>query len=190
MHVTNPQKGGHVVPSHAARYPALPNVLAAYPRTRSDRRRKRLDVHPPIPGYQPRPLEACAGCCARPSPYQGVSPRRKCSGTHAHCRAPSPLGRIPPHVEFSAGAGAPEGPSGAKAMLRWVGRGVAAVDKLLVERGLDYVKDEEGRVAMTDNVLFRFLDFVEDCYGVALTRETGDVVIDVYGRGKEGVSEG
>lgn len=83
---------------------------------------------------------------------------------------------------FGTGAGTMEYPEGAKEMLRWVMRTIAAINKLLEDRDLDYLKDDEEVVTIADIVLFHFLEFVEYCYGVDLTRGSGAVVKDVYGR--------
>lgn len=84
---------------------------------------------------------------------------------------------------FGTKAGSMKYPEGAKEMLRWVHRTLAAVDRLLGERNLDILKqDEPATVSIGDIVLFHYIDFVDVCYGVDLTRGSGEINTDVYGR--------
>lgn len=84
---------------------------------------------------------------------------------------------------FGTKAGCLEYPQGAKEMLRWVHRTLAAVDRLLAERDLDILRrDEAETVSIADIVLFHYLDFIDVCYGVNLTKGSGETKTDVYGR--------
>ncbi|KAI6357095.1 hypothetical protein MCOR25_007738 [Pyricularia grisea] len=91
---------------------------------------------------------------------------------------------------FGTAAGTMELPGAAREMLRWVKRALAAVETMLSE-------DRERQAAhqcsalmatggaavnLADVVLFQFLEFVDDCYGLDITVGSGEVVTDVYGR--------
>ncbi|KAH8838394.1 hypothetical protein MCOR27_011536 [Pyricularia oryzae] len=91
---------------------------------------------------------------------------------------------------FGTAAGTMELPGAAREMLRWVKRALTAVETMLRE-------DREGQAAhqcsalmatggaavnLADVVLFQFLEFVDDCYGLDITVGSGEVVTDVYGR--------
>ena len=43
-------------------------------------------------------------------------------------------------------------------------------------------KDVFGHVTIADIVLYQFLEFTEDCYGVDMTSGSGEKVRDPYGR--------
>jgi len=83
---------------------------------------------------------------------------------------------------FGTKAGTIEYPKGAKEMLGWVQRTLSTVDRLLIDRDLEYLKDDEQSVTVADIVLFGFLEFVDDCYGVDVTVGSGRERTDVYGR--------
>lgn len=84
---------------------------------------------------------------------------------------------------FGTKAGTMAYPECSKEMLRWVHRTLATVDNLLSEQDLSVLKRNEARtVSIADIVLFQFLDFIEVCYGVDLTKGSGDTKKDVYGR--------
>jgi glutathione S-transferase len=76
-------------------------------------------------------------------------------------------------------------PQGAKEMLRWVRRSLMAIDTVWSESERDMSllsRDVFGHVTIADIVLYQFLEFTKDCYGVDMTIGSGEIVRDVYGR--------
>ena len=86
---------------------------------------------------------------------------------------------------FGTNAGTMSFPQGSKEMLRWVRRSLMAIETALSESGRDMAllsKDVFGHVTIADVVLYQFLEFTKDCYGVDMTVGSGEMVRDVYGR--------
>ncbi|KAJ4355676.1 uncharacterized protein N0V89_003696 [Didymosphaeria variabile] len=186
VHVTDPQKGDHVVPSQASKFPPRPKgslpILAIPPSDGKDWTYIRQSMA--IIYY----LEEA---CSSGGQLAHLNARAMIKGDDALERAriaeiltlaEELLVSWNPVRSFGTGAGTLKYPEGAKEMLRWVMRTIATVDKLLVDRGLDYLRNDTKSVSIADVVLFHFLDFVEYCYGVDLTKGSGAVVKDVYGR--------
>ena len=76
-------------------------------------------------------------------------------------------------------------PAGAKEMLRWVRRSLMAIETRWQEedRNMSLLCDGiDGHVTIADIVLYQFLEFTKDCYGVDVTVGSGEKVRDVYGR--------
>lgn len=70
-------------------------------------------------------------------------------------------------------------------MLRWVRRALMAIETWWQESDRDMsvlAKGVYGHVTMADIVLYQFLEFTKDCYGVDMTVGSGETVRDVYGR--------
>jgi hypothetical protein len=70
-------------------------------------------------------------------------------------------------------------------MLRWVRRSLMAIEKWWREADRDMSllrKGSDQHVTIADIVLFQFLEFTKDCYGVDMTIGSGEKVKDVYGR--------
>jgi glutathione S-transferase len=75
-------------------------------------------------------------------------------------------------------------PAASKEMLRWVRRSLMAIETCWKDRTdiSSLRRGGDGRVNMADIVLYQFLEFTDDCYGVDMTRGSGERVTDVYGR--------
>ena len=76
-------------------------------------------------------------------------------------------------------------PQGAKEMLRWVRRSLMAIETWWQEEDRDLSLLRKGsnvHVTLADIVLYQFLEFTKDCYGVDMTIGSGENVRDVYGR--------
>lgn len=82
---------------------------------------------------------------------------------------------------FGTDAGTISFPQGAKEMLRWERRAVLAIETYLSERATPPKQPSEP-VTIAEIVLYQFLEFVKDCYGVDMTVGSGEMVKDVYGR--------
>lgn len=89
-----------------------------------------------------------------------------------------------PVRSFGTGAGPMPIPAASKEMLRWVRRSLMAIESWWKGRTdiSSLRRGEDGRVNMADIVLYQFLEFTADCYGVDMTRRSGETVMDVYGR--------
>lgn len=83
---------------------------------------------------------------------------------------------------FGTGAGTMSLPAAAKEMLRWVHRGLWTVEGYLRDVEFSHLKEGGRGPSIAEIVLFQFLEFVDDCYGVDLTLGSGEMVKDVYGR--------
>jgi len=89
-----------------------------------------------------------------------------------------------PVRSFGTGVGPIRIPAASKEMLRWVRRSLAAIETCWKDRNdiSSLRRGGGGRVSMADIVLYQFLEFTVDCYGVDMTRGSGEIVKDVYGR--------
>lgn len=89
-----------------------------------------------------------------------------------------------PVRSFGTGVGPMPIPAASKEMLRWVRRSLMAIESMWKDRTdiSSLRRGEDGRVNMADIVLYQFLEFTADCYGVDMTRGSGEIVKDVYGR--------
>lgn len=70
-------------------------------------------------------------------------------------------------------------------MLRWVRRSLMAIEIWWQESDRDMsvlANGVHGHVTMADIVLYQFLEFTKDCYGVDMAIGSGERVRDVYGR--------
>jgi glutathione S-transferase len=84
---------------------------------------------------------------------------------------------------FGTGAGTISFPEGAKEMLRWEHRALSTIETWFQDRDFSYLKKGgSGGPTIADIVLFQFLEFTDDCYGVDMTKGSGEKVTDVYGR--------
>lgn len=81
---------------------------------------------------------------------------------------------------FGTNAGTISFPDGAKEMLRWERRALLAIEMYLSERSHSSRASSEP-VSIAKIVLYQFLEFVKDCYGVDMTIGSGETVEDVYG---------
>lgn len=81
---------------------------------------------------------------------------------------------------FGTGAGTISFPEGAKEMLRWERRALLNVEKYLSERTQPLRKEQPASIA--DIILYQFLEFTKDCYGVDMTIGSGEIVKDPYGK--------
>ncbi|KAH6672486.1 hypothetical protein B0J14DRAFT_668802 [Halenospora varia] len=78
-------------------------------------------------------------------------------------------------------------PEAAKEMLKWVYRPLYTIESWWNEenRTFEHLKDGGGGPSVGEIVLYQFLEFVRDCYGVNLIGGSGDEK-DVYGRERGG----
>ncbi|PON25171.1 hypothetical protein TGAM01_v205857 [Trichoderma gamsii] len=90
---------------------------------------------------------------------------------------------------FSTGAGPFPLPDASNEMLRWVRRSLMTIEAAYNDRDLAPLIQSETDESATNNsvnlpdvVLYQFLEFTVDCYGVDMTQRSGKVVKDVYGR--------
>ncbi|KAF2481610.1 hypothetical protein BDY17DRAFT_325134 [Neohortaea acidophila] len=86
---------------------------------------------------------------------------------------------------FGTKAGTMSYPAGSKEMLRWVRRSLMTIEKWwqAAERDMSLLRQGvDGHVTLADIVLYQFLEFTRDCYGVDMTLGSGEKVRDVYGR--------
>lgn len=84
---------------------------------------------------------------------------------------------------FGTGAGSMELPQAAKECLRWERRALMTIERYLKDRDMSLLKNDQiGYVHLGDIVLYNFLEFVHECYGVDITIGSGEDVTDVYGR--------
>ncbi|CZR68725.1 uncharacterized protein PAC_18624 [Phialocephala subalpina] len=83
---------------------------------------------------------------------------------------------------FGTGAGSIHLPAASKEMLRWVHRGLWTVGTYLKDTDFSHLEEEGRGPSTAETVLYQFLEFVGDCYGVDLTLGSGGMVKDVYGR--------
>ena len=84
---------------------------------------------------------------------------------------------------FGTGAGTLSLPAAAKEMIRWVYRALATIESWWADRDFSSLRrGANGQVSMAEVVLYQFLDFTKDCYGVDITQGSGQTVKDVYGR--------
>lgn len=81
---------------------------------------------------------------------------------------------------FGTGAGTMSFPEGAKEMLRWERRALLNVERYLAERAQPLQKERPATIA--EIVLYQFLEFTKDCYGVDMTIGSGKLVQDPYGK--------
>jgi glutathione S-transferase len=75
-------------------------------------------------------------------------------------------------------------PAAAKEMLKWVHRSMATIEGWWADRDFAYLKDPNAQQGptMAEIVLYQFLEFVDDCYGVDMTVGDGKTQKDAYGR--------
>lgn len=78
---------------------------------------------------------------------------------------------------FGTNAGTMSFPQGAREMLRWERRCLLTIETYMRERSTPL-----GQPSIADIVLYQFLEFTKDCYGVDMTIGSGEKVKDVYGR--------
>ena len=71
-------------------------------------------------------------------------------------------------------------PVAAKEMLLWVRRTLRALD--IEYEGRDLSSESGGFVTIADIILYQFMEFTHDCYGLDLTIGTGAMTVDPYGR--------
>ncbi len=86
---------------------------------------------------------------------------------------------------FGTGAGSMSYPEGSKEMLRWVRRPLMAIEAAWQEsqRDMSLLREgTDGHVTVGDIVLYQFLEFTKDCYGVDMTVGSKERTSDVYGR--------
>ena len=187
IHVSDPQTGNCVVPAQANGVPPRPEgslpILAIPPSNNSN---GWLYIRQSMAIVQ-YVEEACArggelsNTCAREL-VKGHTPLERARITEIITLAEELLVSWNPVRIFGTKAGTIVYPEGAKEMLGWVQRTLSTVDPLLVDRDLEYLKDDEQSVSVADVVLFGFLEFVDYCYGVDVTVGSGRERTDVYGR--------
>ncbi|UKZ64208.1 uncharacterized protein TrAtP1_005429 [Trichoderma atroviride] len=90
---------------------------------------------------------------------------------------------------FGTGAGPFPLPEASNEMLRWVRRSLMTIEEAYKDRDMappiQSERDESATgssVNLADIVLYQFLEFTVDCYGVDMTQGSGKIVKDVYGR--------
>ncbi|KAK4508214.1 hypothetical protein PRZ48_001952 [Zasmidium cellare] len=115
--------------------------------------------------------------------FLGKTPLERARIAEVMCLAEELMVAWNPVRTFGTGAGPISIPEASKEMLRWVRRALGTVEHFLKDR--DMMLLEGGKtlqVNMADIVLYNFLEFVHDCYGVDMTLGSGEMVEDVYGR--------
>lgn len=89
-----------------------------------------------------------------------------------------------PVRSFGTGAGPFHHAAAAREMLRWERRTLLAINTYMEEsdRDVSLLNNNDAQATMADIVLYQFLEFTLDCYGVDMTAGSGEKVVDVYGR--------
>ncbi|KAJ9654830.1 hypothetical protein H2198_006185 [Neophaeococcomyces mojaviensis] len=191
VHVSDPQAGNCVVPSQASKYPPRPAgslpILAIPPsagRTETLYIRQSMAI-----------INFLEEQCAPSGELKHVGARELVTGKNVIERAR--LMELLTLAEeltvswnsvrtFGTKAGTMVYPAGAKEMLRWVHRTLHTINDILASPDhamrVASIADDEEPVSVADIVLYQFLEFVDDCYGVDVTKGSGDVKKDVYGR--------
>lgn len=82
---------------------------------------------------------------------------------------------------FGSGTGTMSIPVAAKEMLRWIHRALVTIEAWFQDRDLS---SPARKVTMGEIVLYQFLEFTRDCYGIDMTKSvnSGKEITDVYGR--------
>ncbi|KAI4215112.1 MAG: hypothetical protein LQ351_002427, partial [Letrouitia transgressa] len=86
---------------------------------------------------------------------------------------------------FGSGLGSEAIPAAAKESLRWIHRNLAAIEEHFSRNSRDFshlIPAQNAHATLAEIVLYSFLEFVEEIYGLDLTQGSGEVVSDVYGR--------
>jgi glutathione S-transferase len=91
---------------------------------------------------------------------------------------------------FGSGAGTISLPVAAKEMLRWVYRGLMTIETWFQDRDRNQHEDPSSpattttttKTSIAEIVLYQFLAFTKDCYGIDMTKGSGKEVTDVYGK--------
>lgn len=67
--------------------------------------------------------------------------------------------------------------------MRWVHRPLATIESWWKDLDFSFLqKGHDGRVTIAAIVLYQFLEFTKDCYGVDMTQASGQTAKDVCGR--------
>ncbi|KAK4981074.1 hypothetical protein LTR66_008412 [Elasticomyces elasticus] len=84
---------------------------------------------------------------------------------------------------FGSGAGTMSIPAASKEMMKRVRRPLNTIEGWWSDRDMSSLRQNgSGEVTMGDIVLYQFLEFTKDCYGVDMTQGSGEPVKDAYGR--------
>lgn len=84
---------------------------------------------------------------------------------------------------FGTGAGALKDPAASRQMMAWVKRSLQTVEQWWKDRDMQVLrKGGGGQVNLGDILMFQFLQFTKDNYGVDMTKGTRMVVKDAYNR--------
>ena len=84
---------------------------------------------------------------------------------------------------FGTGAGSMPLPEASKEMIRWVHRPLATIEGWWKDRDFPHLREgSETGPSIAEIVLYQFLEFVKDCYLKDMTKGSGEIVKDVYGR--------
>lgn len=187
IHVSDPQSGNAVVPSQAASVPPRPEgslPILAIPPTADNGEWVYIRQSMAIIAYIE---EACAprgdlSDIGARELVRGDTALERARITELTTLAEELLVSWNPVRLFGTKAGTIVYPEGAREMLRWVHRTLGSVDKLLGGRDLACFGRDEDPVSVADIVLFGFLEFVDYCYGVDITKGSGEEKVDVYGK--------
>jgi glutathione S-transferase len=84
---------------------------------------------------------------------------------------------------FGSDAGTISIPAASREMIRWVHRPLVTIEGWFKDRDFSDLKKGGSRGPMiAEIVLYQFLEFTKDCYGVDMTHGSEEKVIDGYGR--------
>lgn len=115
--------------------------------------------------------------------FLGKTPLERARIAEVMCLAEELMVSWNPVRTFGTAAGPVSIPEASKEMLRWVRRALMTVERFFKDRDMSLLQAGKFlHVNMADIVLYNFLEFVDDCYGVDMTLASGELVTDVYGR--------
>ncbi|RVX74524.1 hypothetical protein B0A52_01650 [Exophiala mesophila] len=84
---------------------------------------------------------------------------------------------------FGSAAGALEDPAASRQMMKWVKRSLQTIEQWWNDRDMQILRiGGGGQVNLGDILLFQFLQFTKEDYGVDMTKGTKTVVKDAYDR--------
>src|SRR2546423_224938 len=120
-----------------------------------------------------------------PSEYsmRGSDPLSQARNLELYALADECTANWNPVRTFGSGAGTISIPAAAKEMIRWVHRPLATIEGWFKDRDFTPLRQGEGgQITLAEIVLYQFLEFTKDCYGVDMMRGSEQTVKDVYGR--------
>jgi hypothetical protein len=116
---------------------------------------------------------------------RGTDPLSRARNLELYALADELTANWNPVRTFGSGIGTMSIPAASKEMIRWVHRPLATIESWWKDRDFSSLRPGHGGgqgVTIAEIVLYQFLEFTNDCYGVDMTQGSGQTVKDVYGR--------